>query len=149
NPNYSGIVLSLIDQNGKEQDGFLSTAAVFNLKLQADLVVLTACQTGLALGLKRRESINDSELQKIREQGYVGLMSGFTYAGASRVMVTFWKIPAKASTQLMVRFYKGMLGPQKLSAAAALRAAQIQIWQQQKWRSPFYWAAFALNGEYR
>jgi CHAT domain-containing protein len=134
NPELSGIVLSLIDQQGQPQDGFLRLHEIYNLKLPADLVVLSACRTGLG--------------KEIRGEGIVGLTRGFMYAGATRVVASLWKVGDAATAELMKRFYSLMF-VKKLRPAAALREAQIEMWQQPRWRSPYYWAAFALQGEWR
>lgn len=133
-PELSGIVLSLIDENGNPQDGFLRAHEVYNLKLPAELVVLSACQTGLG--------------KEVRGEGLVGLTRGFMYAGALRVVVSLWSVNDEATAELMVRFYRGMLRD-KLRPAAALRAAQVSLLKEKKWQSPFYWAAFTLQGEWR
>lgn len=134
NPQLSGIVLSLVDPQGKPQDGFLGLTQVYNLKLPAELVVLSACQTGLG--------------QNIQGEGLVGLTRGFMYAGTPRVVASMWSVDDAATAELMQRFYQGML-KQNRTPAAALRAAQVEMWQQQKWRSPYYWAAFVMQGEWR
>jgi CHAT domain-containing protein len=133
-PELSGIVLSLVDSNGKSQDGFLRLHEVYNLKLPVDLVVLSACQTGLG--------------KEIRGEGIVGLTRGFMYAGALRVVASLWKVDDAATADLMKRFYRGMLG-KGLRPAAALREAQVEMWNQERWRSPYYWAAFVLQGEWK
>jgi len=79
----------------------------------------------------------------------VGLTRGFFYAGAARVVVSLWDVDDVATAALMERFYRGMLGPERLSPAAALRAAQISIRKERRWRSPYYWGAFFLQGEPR
>jgi CHAT domain-containing protein/predicted negative regulator of RcsB-dependent stress response len=132
-PELSGIVLSLFDQQGREQDGYLRVHEIFNLKLPVELVVLSGCRTGLG--------------KEIRGEGLIGLTRGFMYAGAARVMVSLWDVSDEASAKLMAQFYKGMLGKERLSPAAALRAAQIALWKQERWQAPYYWAAFVLQGE--
>jgi CHAT domain-containing protein len=134
-PELSGIVLSLLDKEGRAQDGFLRGHELYNLKLPADLVVLSACQTALG--------------KETRGEGMVGLTRGFMYAGAARVVASLWSLDDQRAAELMVRFYKRMLGPQRMPAAAALRAAQIEMWKDQRWRAPYFWAAFALQGEWR
>ena len=133
-PELSGIVLSMVDEKGNPQDGFLLAHEVFNLKLSAELVVLSACRTGLG--------------KQVRGEGLVGLTRGFMYAGAPRVVVSLWSVSDEATAELMARFYRGMLG-EKLRPAAALRAAQISVMKESRWQSPFYWAAFTLQGEWR
>jgi CHAT domain-containing protein len=133
-PELSGIVLSMVDENGNEQNGFLSTADVFNMSLHADLVVLSGCRTGLG--------------REIKGEGIAGLTRAFIYAGAPRVVASLWKVNDAATAELMKRFYEGMLRPHRLSAAAALREAQISLSKEKRWSAPYYWAAFVLQGEW-
>jgi len=134
NPNLSGIVLSLVDEQGRPQNGFLRLYDIYNLKLDADLVVLSACQTALG--------------KEIKGEGLVGLTRGFMYAGAPRVVASLWRIDDRATADIMKRFYASML-KDGLRPAAALRAAQISMSQDKRWHSPHYWAAFTLQGEWR
>jgi len=133
-PELSGIILSLIDEKGNALNGFLRLTDIFNLKLAADLVVLSACQTGLG--------------QNIQGEGMVGLTRGFMYAGAKRVVVSLWSVDDEGTAALMSSFYQGML-EKGLTPAAALRAAQLEMLKQENWKSPYYWAAFTLQGEWR
>lgn len=132
-PELSGVVLSLFDRQGMPQNGFLRLHDIFNLNLKADLVVLSACQTGLG--------------QEIKGEGVVGLTRGFMYAGSPRVVVSLWSVEDQATSELMQTFYQQMLQA-KLKPAAALRNAQIKIWHQRKYAAPYYWAAFTLQGEW-
>ncbi len=132
-PELSGIVLSLIDKSGRPQDGFLRLNEVYNLELPADLVVLSACQTGLG--------------KEARGEGLIGLTRGFMYAGVARVVASLWRINDRAAAELMRHFYEAMF-LQNLTPAAALRVAQIKMWQTGEWRFPHYWAAFVLEGEW-
>jgi CHAT domain-containing protein/Tfp pilus assembly protein PilF len=133
NPELSGIVLSLVDEAGHAQDGFLRAYEIYNLKLNADLVVLSAC--GTALG------------KEIKGEGLAGLTRGFMYAGTPRVIASLWNVRDEATAELMKRFYRNML-VDKLSPAAALREAQISMWREPRWTAPYYWAGFALQGEW-
>jgi len=133
-PDLSAIVLSLVDENGKPQDGFLRAHEIYNLNLPAELVVLSACETGLG--------------KEIKGEGLVGLTRGFMYAGARRVVVSLWNVNDKATAELMARFYRGMLRENK-TPAAALRTAQIEMSRQRQWQSPYYWSAFVLQGEWK
>lgn len=133
-PELSGIILSLVDEGGRPQDGFLRLHEIYNLELPADLVVLSACQTGLG--------------KEIKGEGLVGLTRGFMYAGAARVAASLWKVDDAATAELMRRFYFEML-KNGLSPTAALRRAQIEMTQQKRWRSPYYWAAFTIQGDWR
>jgi len=134
-PELSGLVLSLVDPAGQQQDGFLRLQDIYNLKLSADLVVLSACQTGLG--------------KEIKGEGLIGLTRGFMYAGAPRIVASLWKVDDRATSELMKRFYQGMLGPGRLRPAGALRQAQLSIWKEKQWREPYYWAAFVLQGEWK
>lgn len=132
-PELSGVVLSLVNRNGAPQEGFLRAYEVYNLKLPVELVVLSGCRTGLG--------------KEVRGEGLLGLTRGFMYAGAARVVVSLWNVSDEATAELMSHFYKGMFGPKQLSPAAALRAAQVELSRHERWRSPYYWAAFTLLGE--
>ncbi|NEQ79078.1 MAG: CHAT domain-containing protein [Moorea sp. SIO2I5] len=132
-PELSGIVLSLVDETGNYINGFLRLNDIFNLKLPADIVVLSACETGRG--------------KDIKGEGLVGLTRGFMYAGSPRVLVSLWKVDDKATAEIMTRFYRLML-KKKLSPAEALRKAQLEMQQETEWRSPYYWAAFVLQGEW-
>ncbi len=133
-PDLSGIVLSLVDEQGRPQNGFLRLYDIYNLKLNADLVVLSACQTALG--------------KEIKGEGLVGLTRGFMYAGAPRVVASFWRIDDRATADIMHRFYEAML-KDGLPPAAALRAAQVSMLNDKRWQSPHFWAAFTLQGEWR
>jgi len=133
-PELSTIVLSLFDEQGKPQDGFLRAHEVFNLNLPAEMVVLSACETGLG--------------RLTRGEGLVSLTRGFMYAGAARVVVSLWSVNDQATAELMTKFYRKILIERELPAAA-LRAAQIEMWRDKRWEAPYYWAAFTLQGEWR
>ena len=133
-PELSGVVLSMVDKQGKSENCFLRLHDVFNLNLPAELVVLSACQTGLG--------------GEIKGEGLVGLTRGFMYAGSPRVLVSLWNVSDEGTSELMVRFYKKMLEG-GLKPAAALRAAQLELWNEKQWEAPYYWAAFTLQGEWR
>jgi CHAT domain-containing protein len=132
-PELSGLVFSLVDKNGNAQNGFLQLQDIYNMNLPADLVVLSACETGLG--------------KEISGEGLVGLTRGFMYAGASRVVASLWKVSDAATAELMQRFYRGML-QEHLSPPAALRQAQISMWKQKRWHSPYFWAAFQIQGDW-
>jgi CHAT domain-containing protein/Tfp pilus assembly protein PilF len=133
-PELSGVVLSLVDRAGRTQNGFLQTTDVYNLKLNADLVVLSACQTALG--------------KEVHGEGLVGLTRAFMYAGTPRIVASLWSVPDVSTAELMTRFYKGIL-VNGLRPSAALRQAQVSIWKEQRWARPYYWAAFTLQGEWR
>ena len=134
-PGLSGLIFSLVDRQGNDQDGFLSAHEVFDLNLPVDLVVLSGCRTGLG--------------KEIKGEGMLGLTRGFMYAGAARVAVSLWDVNDMSTAELMKHFYGGMLGKENLSPSAALRDAQVAMWKSSRWHAPYYWAAFVLQGEYR
>jgi CHAT domain-containing protein/tetratricopeptide (TPR) repeat protein len=128
-PDLSGVVLSLLNERGEPQDGFLRAFEVDDLHLSSDLVVLSACETGLG-----------------GEEG--GLVRGFLNAGAKQVLPTLWSVKDRSTARLMDQFYKGLLG-QRMSAPAALRQAQVDLLRSSRWPSPHYWAGFVLQGDWR
>jgi CHAT domain-containing protein/Flp pilus assembly protein TadD len=134
NPELSAIVLSLVDRQGRPQDGYLRLHDIYNLNLPAELVVLSACDTGLG--------------KEFKGEGLIGLTRGFMYAGAARVMASLWKVEDEPTAKLMRHFYRHML-KDGLPPAAALRQAQIALWRDSEWRAPYFWAAFVIQGEWR
>ena len=130
----SAIVLSMVDEQGQPQDGFLRSHDIYNLKLPAELVVLSACETGLG--------------KEIKGEGLEGLTRGFMYAGARRVVVSLWNVNDRATADLMQSFYTGMLKGNK-TPAAALRAAQLRMLQTRQWQSAYFWAPFVIQGEWK
>jgi CHAT domain-containing protein len=133
-PELSGLLLSLVDEHGQPQNGYLRLHDIYNLNLPVDLVVLSACNSALG--------------KEVRGEGLVGVVRGFMYAGASRVVASLWKVDDEATAELMKHFYAQMLQGGK-PAAAALRAAQVEMFQQKRWQFPFYWGAFILQGEWK
>ncbi|TWH43401.1 CHAT domain-containing tetratricopeptide repeat protein [Dulcicalothrix desertica] len=134
-PERSGIVLSLLDKQGKPTTkGYLRLGDIFNLDFAADLVVLSACDTGLG--------------KDIKGEGLVGLTRGLMYAGAPRVAVSLWNVNDSGTSILMQKFYKQMLEQGK-TPAAALRAAQLEMLQSGDKQNPYYWASFTLQGEWK
>jgi CHAT domain-containing protein/Tfp pilus assembly protein PilF len=132
-PELSGLVLSMVDEKGNPQDGFLRMHDIYNLKLPVDLVVLSACNTGLG--------------KEVKGEGLIGLTRGFMYAGARGVVASLWKVDDDATAELMKQFYAGMF-QKGLTPAAALREAQLALRSHKRWESPYYWAAFVMQGEY-
>jgi CHAT domain-containing protein/Tfp pilus assembly protein PilF len=133
-PELSGLVLSLVNKEGRAQDGFLKLQDIYNLKLPVDLVVLSGCQTGLG--------------EQVNGEGLISLTRGFMYAGATRVVASLWSVSDMATASLMADFYKAM-EHDGMRPAAALRTAQIQMWKQRQWSAPYYWAAFQIQGEWQ
>ena len=115
-------------------DGFLTLEDIYNLNLNADLVVLSACETALG--------------KEIKGEGLIGLTRGFMYAGTPRVVASLWKVDDVATADLMRLFYKFML-QQHLAPAPALRAAQLRMSEQKRWSDPYYWAGFIIQGDWK
>jgi CHAT domain-containing protein/tetratricopeptide (TPR) repeat protein len=131
-PAWSGLVLSLVDERGQPKDGFLKLQDIYNLRLNADLVVLSACRTALG--------------KDVKGEGIVGLSRGFMYAGAKRVLASLWKVDDFATAEFMTHFYRALLTEHR-TAAEALRSAQLELSLQKRWADPYYWAGFVLQGE--
>jgi len=87
--------------------------------------------------------------KEIRGEGLVGLTRAFMHAGSARVLVSLWDVNDEATAELMRHFYSALLGPEKLSPAAALRRAQMSMVADKRWSAPYYWAGFILQGEPR
>jgi CHAT domain-containing protein/tetratricopeptide (TPR) repeat protein len=132
-PELSGLVLSLVDEQGKPQDGYLRPKEIAQLKLSADLVVLSACDSALGKDLE--------------SEGIMGLSRAFLNAGSKSVISSLWKVDDAATATLMQYFYRRIHDGE--TPAAALRGAQSDLSQKNDWRHPYYWAAFILQGEYR
>jgi CHAT domain-containing protein len=132
-PQFTGVVLSLV--GNKSHDGFLRTDEVFNLRLGAPLVMLSACETGLG--------------KEKRGEGVMGLTRAFMYAGAPTVGVSLWSVADKSTADLMTDFYRRLLAPGDSTSSAALRAAQLSMIATKKYSAPFYWAPFVLVGDWK
>jgi CHAT domain-containing protein len=133
-PSLSSLVLSLVDRAGRPRDGLVMVPDIYEMTLNADVVVLSGCQTALG--------------KHIRGEGPIGLARAFMYAGVPRVVGSLWPVDDLATAELMKRFYRGML-IDRLTPAAALRAAQRALAESSRWRSPYYWASFVLQGDWR
>lgn len=133
-PELTSLVFSLYDEKGKVQDGFLRLNQIYNLSLQSDLVVLSACQTALG--------------KDIRGEGLVGLTRGFMYAGAKRIVASLWKVDDAATAEFMKRFYQNLL-VKNLKPANALRQTQNEMKQIPRFKSPYYWAGFTIQGDWK
>lgn len=131
----SKIVLSQFNEKGEPENGNLTLADLQKLRLRAELVVLSACQTGRGVDIKG--------------EGLIGLTGGFMHSGVPRVLVSLWPISDRAAAEFMTRFYRRLLGPQKLTPSAALREAQIETWKDTRWRSAYFWAPFVVNGDWK
>jgi CHAT domain-containing protein len=132
-PEASGIFLSMVNEQGESEDGYLYFPLVCRLRLPVELVVLSGCETNFG--------------KHVRGEGLIGLTRGFMYAGAPRVIASLWEVRGEATKELMKRFYTLMIR-QGMHPSAALSAAQASMWKEQKW-TPSDWAAFSYSGEWR
>ena len=115
----------------RTEDGLLQVYEIFNLKLNADLVVLSACETGLG--------------KQVKGEGLVGLTHAFFYAGTPSILVSLWKVQDRSTAELMVNFYQQLdRGKDK---AEALRLAKLHLIQRNRYAHPYYWAPFVLTGD--
>jgi CHAT domain-containing protein len=130
----SSLVLSLVDRSGRSRDGFVMVPDIYDMTLNADVVVLSGCQTALG--------------KNVRGEGPIGLARAFMYAGVPRVVASLWPVDDLATAELMKRFYRGML-VNRLAPAAALRRAQQELAADRSWASPYFWAPFVLQGDWR
>ena len=118
----------------EENDGFLAALEIFRMSIPADLVVMSACETGKG--------------KIYKTEGIVGLTRAFMFAGAPRVICSLWKVHDEATQALMIKFYE-LWNPKDgngLGAAAALKKAQEFVKSHEKWKHPYYWAAWVLWG---
>jgi CHAT domain-containing protein/tetratricopeptide (TPR) repeat protein len=128
-PEYSALLLTGESHGG--EDGYLTMREVFDLKLNADLVVLSACKTGLG--------------KEIRGEGVTGISRAFLCAGTPSVLVTLWDVYDRSTADLMTSFYRAH-ETRGMNKAAALKEAQVEMIRSKKYSHPYYWAPFVLIG---
>jgi len=132
-PERSALVLSRFDRQGRPKPGRLQADEIRGLHLAADLVVLSACETGLG--------------RELRGEGLVGLPHSFLAAGASSVIMSLWKVEDRATSVFMDRFYRELLANRR-SPADALRTTQRALRRDPRWGAPSYWGGFVLQGDW-
>lgn len=130
-PAFSGIVLSMVNRRGHREDGVLWLSNIYSLHMPVSLVVLSGCRTATG--------------QPIPGEGIAGLSRAFFFAGAGRVVGSLWSIEDQQTSALMRNFYYGLL-KSHLTAAESLRAAQLKMARTVRWRAPYFWAGFVLQG---
>jgi CHAT domain-containing protein len=132
-PSRSGILLSHDPQSS--EDGILQMDEIMRLKMNADLVTLSACSTGLG--------------KFVNGEGVLGLTRAFFYAGARNVAVSLWNVNDSATARLMGNFYGNL--NRGLPKSEAMRRAKLAMLRgsQASWRHPYFWAAFVIEGEGR
>ena len=139
NPPLSGIIFSQPTDSVYTEDGILYSGETYHLDLNADLVVLSSCESGIG--------------KLVAGEGLMALTRGFLYAGASTLVVSLWKVSDVSTAQLMTEFYRHL--KQGMSKAAALRAAKLSLLKHSlemegikfSFAHPFFWALFVLIGE--
>lgn len=130
-PESSSIVLSLFDERGLPRPGLIRSNDIQRLDLNAELVVLSACRTGVG--------------KQIKGEGFASLAQSFFSVGAEKVMFSAWEVEDKVTAETMTRFYRKLIS-EKLSPATALRHTQSSLLNDRRWAHPYYWAAFTLQG---
>lgn len=130
-PELSGLIMSLVDDRGALQDGFLRAQDVYGLRVNADLVVLSACETALG--------------RMLRGEGITGLVHAFLRGGARTVVASKWRVDDVATEELMSEFYRRLLAEGE-DPATALRLSQIKLFRRKRTRAPFFWGAFEVHG---
>jgi CHAT domain-containing protein len=134
-PASSSVVLSQVDESGRTQNGSLTLHDIYELKVRANLAVLSACKTGLGTN--------------VRGEGIRGLAGGFMNAGVPTVMVSLWPVNDRVTAEFMFRFYKLILSKRGISGAAALREVQVEMLADKRWRAAYFWAPFVIQGEWK
>jgi len=129
NPELSRVFLQ---SNSQAEDGNLYSGEIYNLDLNANLVTLSACQTGLG-------KISKGE-------GVIGLSRALVYAGAKNIIVSFWTVADESTAELMTYFYKSLLQNKETSFTTGLRDAKLELMKKEKYAAPYYWAPFILIG---
>ncbi len=132
-PEMSGLVLSMFNKRGEYQDGYLTLSDIYNLKLSADLVVLSSCESALG--------------KDLGSEGINGLPRAFLYAGARSIIASLWKVDDDATVPLMKIFYSRLQRGE--APPRALRDAQLDLLKNTQLSDPYYWAAFVVEGDYR
>lgn len=130
NPELSRIYL----QDAEAEDGNLFAGEIYNLELNANLVTLSACQTGLG-------KISKGE-------GVIGLSRALTYAGAKNIIVSFWSVADQSTAILMKAFYQNLLTNNNTinDYSESLRKAKLALMNNVEYSAPYYWAPFILIG---
>lgn len=128
NPELSRIFLQTSDL----EDGNLFAGEIYNLKLNANLVALSACQTGLG-------KISKGE-------GVIGLSRALVYAGAKNVLVSFWSVSDESTALLMKSFYRNLLETPSNNFSESLNMAKKQLINSEQYAAPYFWAPFVLIG---
>jgi len=129
NPDNVGFILSMIDENGHPDPGFITLTELFTTRFNNELVVISGCDTALG--------------RQLDGEGMMGLSKGFLSQGARHVISTLWPVEDKVSADFMGIFYRQL--KQHQSVSEALRASQLELRSNDRYRKPFYWAPYVLH----
>ncbi len=132
NDDFQSLVLSQLPPEKSKEDGYFTLNEIMNCDYNAQLVVLSACETGSG--------------KMFKGEGVTGLTRAVMYAGTPAVVASLWKVDDIATKELMVRFYTNLL-EKKLDKVEALRQAKLELLKNQNYHSPLYWSAFVMYGE--
>lgn len=132
-PELSALAFSQVDEQGEAINGMLRLHDIYGLELNADLVTMSACRTALG--------------RHVSGEGLSGLTQGLMYAGSHAVLASLWQVPDRATAELMTRFYTNLFSRGQ-KAPEALRKAQLELSSQARWRHPYFWSAFILQGNW-
>ena len=132
-PELSGIVLS--GNKAGNNDGVLYSGEIYSLGLNSDLVVLSACETGLG--------------KVSKGEGIIGLTRALLFAGTKNIMVSLWKVADESTSKLMIDFYVELLEKEQESGvySKSLHAAKLKMVNSKKFSHPFFWSPFILIGQ--
>ena len=132
-PELSGILLSRFDAGGHKINEFVRLQDIYGLNFSADLIVLSACDTGVG--------------KQLKGEGLMSLNNAFLQSGAKSVVSSLWKVDDYATRELMRDFYAA-LAKGETTPAQALREAKLKLRRNPVYKSPFYWAAFTIQGDF-
>ena len=129
----SQILVDILLSPSEKDDGCLNLYEIFELDLNADLVSLSACETGLG--------------QLVRGEGMVGFTRALMYAGTPSMILSLWKVPDESTSDLFVNYYSKLQKNNGTNKYAPLREVQLEMIQSEKYSNPYYWAPFIFIGE--
>ncbi len=134
NPQFSGILFAQdTTKTASENEGILYQSEIYNLKLNADLTVLSACETGLG--------------KITKGEGVIGLTRALLYAGSKNIIVSLWSVNDASTSKLMINFYGNLLENEENKFSKHLQKAKLQLIQDGKYSHPYFWSPFILIGE--
>jgi CHAT domain-containing protein len=130
---YSHLVLSEKSTTDRNEDGLLEAWEMKDLDLNADMVILSACETA-------RGKLSAGE-------GVIGMSWALFIAGAPTTVVSQWKVESSSTTELMLEFHRQLLTGKNITKAEALRRASLKLLKNAQYKHPSYWAPFVIVGD--